>query len=147
MPNTKSSRTTQLPPSGLTRSQVAHQLGIGVTAVHRLRVHGDLHPQRDKAGVWRYDPADVIRAAAKRGIKGQRTEGETAAVAFQMFELGAGLREVVMALNLTPEQVRGLYSDFKTSLYAPSATHAPLEPLLPCEVARPKGFESLDRSG
>jgi hypothetical protein len=36
-----------------------------------------------------------------------------------MFELGTGLREVVMALNLTPEQVRGLYSDFKSSLYEP----------------------------
>jgi hypothetical protein len=78
---------------------------------------GELHPQRDDAGVWRYDPADVIRAAAKRGIKGSRTEGETAAIAFQMFEIGAGLREVVMALHLTPGHVRELYSDFKTSLY------------------------------
>ncbi|HVV51742.1 MAG TPA: helix-turn-helix domain-containing protein [Polyangia bacterium] len=119
MPTTKPIRPNQLPPSGMTRSQVAHQLGIGVTAVHRLRVSGELHPQRDDAGVWRYDPADVIRAAARRGVRGPRTEGETAARAFEMFEMGAGLREVVMALHLTPEQVRQLYSDFKSSLYSP----------------------------
>lgn len=117
MPNTKPSRGAQVPPSGLTRSQVAHHLGVGVTAVHRLRVNGELHPQRDDAGVWRYDPADVIRAAAKHGVRGSRTEGETAALAFEMFELGAGLRELVMALHLTPDQVRSLYADYKTSLY------------------------------
>lgn len=103
----------------MTRSQVAQQLGIGITAVHRMRANGDLHPERDDSGVWRYDPADVIRAAAKRGIQGYRTEGETAAIAFRMFDMGAGLREVVMALLLTPGQVRELYSDFKTSLYSP----------------------------
>jgi hypothetical protein len=82
---------------------------------------GELHPQRDDAGVWRYDPADVIRAA-RRGIKDHRTQGETAAIAFQMFEMGAGLREVVMALHLPPGQVRQLYADFKTSLYETSRT-------------------------
>ena len=116
MPNTKPCRSP-LPPSGLTRSQVAHQLGVGVTAVHRMRVHGELHPQRDDAGVWHYDPTDVIRAAAKRGIKGRRTEGETAALAFQMFEQGAGRREAVMALHLTPEEARQLHRDFEGSLY------------------------------
>ncbi len=125
MPNTKPSDGTQIPPSGLTRSQVAHHLGVGVTAVHRLRVNGELHPQRDDAGVWRYDPADVIRAAAKRGVKGPRTEGETAALAFEMFELGGGLREVVMALHLTPAAVRSLYADYKTSLYEASPRERP----------------------
>jgi len=120
MPINKPFRISQVPPAGLTRSQVAHHLGIGVTAVHRLRVLGELHPRRDDAGVWRYDPSDVIRAAAERGIKGQRTEGETAAIAFQMFEMGSGLRQVVMALKLTPEAVRRLYGDFRSSLYAPA---------------------------
>lgn len=124
MPNTKPSRGSQVPASGLTRSQVAHHLGVGLTAVHRLRVTGELHPQRDDAGVWRYDPADVIRAAAKRGVRGPRTEGETAGLAFEMFELDAGLREVVMALHVTPEQVRALYADYRSSLYAP----APVDP-------------------
>jgi hypothetical protein len=41
------------------------------------------------------------------------------AIAFRMFEIGAGLREVVMALHLTPGQVRELYADFKRSLYGP----------------------------
>lgn len=119
MSTTKPARPTQLPPSGLTRSQVAYQLGVGVTAVHRLRVTGELHPQRDDSGVWRYDPADVIRAAAKRGVRGPRSEGETAARAFEMFEMGAGLREVVMALHLPPDEVRRLYGEFKSALRDP----------------------------
>ena len=112
---------------GLTRSHVARHLGVGITTVHRMRLRGDLHPTRDDGGVWRYDPADVVRAAALRGsrpgrIAGKtrvRTAGETAALAFQIFDRGGGLGEVVIALRLTPEEVRQLYRDFKTSLYAP----------------------------
>ncbi len=84
-----------------------------------MRLDGELSPERDDAGVWRYDPADVIRAIARRGVTKRRSEGETAALAFQMFDQGGGLREVVMALHLTPEEVRGLYADYKTSLYGP----------------------------
>src|SRR3954471_6704980 len=101
------------PPDGLTRSQVARQLGVGVTAVHHMRLRGDLRPKRDAAGVWRYDPADVIRAAANRaalppnanppgvcasapadviraaanrGVRGLKTAGDIAAEAFRMFD-------------------------------------------------------------
>jgi hypothetical protein len=37
----------------------------------------------------------------------------------QTFVLDEPVREVVMALHLTPEQVRALYTDFKSSLYEP----------------------------
>jgi hypothetical protein len=115
---------------GLTRSHVARHLGVGITTVHRMRLRGDLNPTRDDIGVWRYDPADVVRAAARRGsAPGRnmsktriRTAGETAARAFQIFEQGGRLREVVIALRLTPEEVRQLYRDFKTSLYGPAPT-------------------------
>src|SRR6188474_623196 len=55
------SKSRRPPPDGLTRSQVARQLGVGVTAVHHMRLRGDLRPKRDAAGVWRYDPAEVRR--------------------------------------------------------------------------------------
>ena len=42
--------------------------GIGKAAVRGL-------PKRDAAGVWRYDPADVIRAAAARGTPNRYTAG------------------------------------------------------------------------
>src|SRR5262249_42716069 len=64
MATTKPSASTRPPPDGLTRSQVAQQMGVGVTAVHHMRLRGELRPTRDAAGTWRYDPADVIRAAS-----------------------------------------------------------------------------------
>jgi hypothetical protein len=56
------------------------------------------------------------------GQEGHAGRGKPPALAFEMFELGAGLRQVVMALHLTPEQVRSLYHDFKTSLYSDGGT-------------------------
>jgi len=126
--DTKPSRGTQVPPSGLTRSQVAHQLGVGVTAVHRLRVNGELHPQRDDAGVWRYDPADVIRAAATRGVRNLRTAGDVAAEAFRMFDQGGELKDIVSALRVTPAEVRRLYKEWQSSLDDPPPAPEPTGP-------------------
>src|SRR4051794_27948181 len=47
-------------PDGLTRSEVARQLGVGITQVHRMRLRNELHAKRDAAGAWRYDPAEVV---------------------------------------------------------------------------------------
>jgi hypothetical protein len=84
---------------GLTRSQVARQLGTTVTTVHRMRLRGELRPQRDTAGVYHYDPADVIRAAAARSKPNRYTPGQIAARAFQMFDQGGELKDIVMALG------------------------------------------------
>ena len=107
------------PADGLTRSQVARQLGVGVTAVHHMRLRGDLRPTRDAGGVWRYDPADVIRAAARRGIRGLKTPGDVAAEAFNMFSLGGELPDIVSALRITPAEVRQLYKEWQSSLDDP----------------------------
>jgi len=107
------------PPDGLTRSQVARQLGVGVTAVHYMRLRGELRPKRDAAGVWRYDPADVIRAAATRGVRNLHTAGDVAAEAFRMFVQGGELADIVSALRITPNEVRHLYKEWKSSLDDP----------------------------
>jgi hypothetical protein len=79
--------STPVPPSGLTRSQVA-QLGTTVTTVHRMRLRGELHPKRDANGVYRYDPADVIRAGTARKGPARYTAGQIASRAFQLFDGG-----------------------------------------------------------
>ena len=118
----KPSDSRRLPPDGLTRSQVARQLGVGVTAVHYMRLRGELRPKRDPSGVWRYDPADVIRAAATRGTPNRYTAGQVAAQAFQMFDQGGELKDIVIALQVTPEEVFRLYRLWKCSLDDPPPT-------------------------
>ena len=119
MATEKPSDSRRPPPDGLTRSQVARQLGVGVTAVHYMRLRGDLRPKRDAAGVWRYDPADVIRAAASRGVRGLKTAGDLAAEAFRMFDQGGELKDIVSALRVTPAEVRRLYKEWQSSLDDP----------------------------
>ena len=113
--------STPAPPSahGLTRSQVARQLGTTVTTVHRMRLRGELHPKRDAVGVYHYDPAEVIRAAAARGTPGRLTAGQIAANAFRMFDQGGELKDIVMALQITPEEVFRLYRLWQCSLDDP----------------------------
>jgi hypothetical protein len=126
-------RRSSAPTGGLTRRQVAQQLRVGITTVHRMRVQGQLHPQRDNTGIWRYDPAEVARLAVARGVPNARTDGEIAARVFQMLDQGAGLREIVVAVRLVPQEVRRLYADYKTSLYTdlPSRTQNSQPPLPP----------------
>lgn len=125
MPNEKPSNSRRPPPDGLTRSQVARQLGVGVTAVHHMRLRGDLRPKRDAAGVWRYDPADVIRLAALRGVRGLKTAGDIAAEAFRMFSQGGELQDIVAALRVTPTEVRRLYKEWQSSLDDPPPAPEP----------------------
>jgi hypothetical protein len=114
------SKQSRLSTYGLTRSQVAHQLGVSTTEVHRMRLRGDLQPKRDDRGVWRYNPAEVVRLAAKRGLAGVRTPGQVAAHAFRMFDHGGDLRDIVLALQVPPEEVRRLYREWQSSLDDPS---------------------------
>jgi len=114
-----SSNSRRPPPDGLTRIQVARQLGVGVTAVHHMRLRGELRPKRDAGGVWRYDPADVIRAAANRGVRGLKTAGDVAAEAFRMFDQGGELKDIVSALRVTPAEVRRLYKEWQSHLDDP----------------------------
>jgi hypothetical protein len=125
MATNKPSPSRRPPPEALTRAQVARQLGVGVTAVHHMRLRGDLRPKRDAAGVWRYDPADVIRAAASRGVRGLKTAGDVAAEAFRMFDQGGELKDIVSALRITPTEVRRLYKEWQSSLDDPELTPEP----------------------
>ena len=144
MATTKPSASKRPPPDGLTRSQVARQIGVGVTAVHHMRLRGELRPTRDAAGAWRYDPADVIRASSKRGIRGLKTQGDVAAEAFRIFDQGGELREIVSALRVTPDEVRRLSKDWQSSLDdPPPAPPQPVARLLDEEPGADEAFARL----
>jgi hypothetical protein len=101
---------------GLTRYQVARQLGVGITTVLRMCARGELHPRPGANGVWRYDPAEVVRLQAMRTDPGRRTAGQTAAAAFHMFDTGAEFKDVVILLQ----------SSFDDPPPAPQRHEAPL---------------------
>lgn len=117
-------------PYGLTRSEVARQLGVSTTEVHRMRLRGTLRPKRDDRGVWRYDPGEVVRAAAGRSTAARRTRGQTAALAFRMFDQGGELKDIVMALQEPPEEIRRLFREWQSALEDPPAAPEPAGPRL-----------------
>ena len=104
---------------GLTRYQVARQLGVGITTVLRMCARGELHPRAGANGVWRYDPAEVARVQAMRTDPGRRTAGQTAAAAFHMFDTGVEFKDVVILLQLSPGEVRRLYKEWQSSFDDP----------------------------
>jgi hypothetical protein len=142
----KKASTPPAPASvyGLTRAQVARQLGTTTTTVHRMRLRGELHPKRDADGVYHYDPAEVIRVAARRGLPDRYTAGQVAAQAFRMFDQGGELREIVMALQVTPEEVFRLYALWQRSLDdPPPAPQGPGVRLLDEEPGVDEAFAGL----
>jgi hypothetical protein len=109
-------------PDGLSRYQVADQLGVGVTTVLRMVDRGELHPRPDRNGIQRYDPAEVVRLATLRTSPGRRTAGQITAAAFQMFDTGGELKDICVALQITATDARRLYRDWKSSLDDPEPT-------------------------
>jgi hypothetical protein len=107
---------------GLSRYQVAHQLGVGITTVLRMVDRGELHPRLGRGGIQRYDPAEVVRLATLRTTPGRRTAGQITAAAFQMFDTGGELREICVSLQLTAAEARRLYRDWQSSLDDPEPT-------------------------
>ncbi len=105
-------------PRFLTRSQVASRLGVAITTVRRLENKGRLHPRRTKRGflfrieeINRIEPGYASRARSPRPLQ----TGEIAARAFELFEHGKGLRDVVIILRQPPEAVRELYRQYALS--------------------------------
>jgi hypothetical protein len=121
MAKTRPSTLDRSAADGLTRYQVARQLGVGITTVLRMCSRGELHPRPGANGVWRYDPAEVIRLAAMRTDPGRRSAGQTAAAAFHMFDTGVEFKDCVILLQLSPGEVRRLYREWQSSFDDPPA--------------------------
>ena len=112
----------------LTRSEVATYLNLSISTVRRLEGK-QLHPTIGERGIRYFDAAQVLALAGElaRGMSdpaprsdGRRTErpspGELAAAAFERFEQRQSLSEIVIALCVTPKQVRELYHEWRTGL-------------------------------
>lgn len=119
MPNNRPSTPDRSAADGLTRYQVAHQLGVGITTVLRMCARGELHPRPGANGVWRYDPAEVVRLQAMRTDPGRRSAGQTAAAAFHMFDTGVEFKDCVILLQLSPGEIRRLYREWQSSFDDP----------------------------
>ncbi|HVZ70927.1 MAG TPA: helix-turn-helix domain-containing protein [Polyangia bacterium] len=119
MAKTRPSGPDRSAADGLTRYQVARQLGVGITTVLRMCARGELHPRPGAHGVWRYDPGEVIRVAAMRMGPGRRSAGQTAAAAFHMFDTGVEFKDCVILLQLSPGDVRRLYREWQSSFDGP----------------------------
>jgi hypothetical protein len=130
MPKDRPSTPDRSVADGLTRYQVARQLGVGITTVLRMCARGELHPRPGSNGVWRYDPAEVVRLQAMRTDPGRRTAGQTAAAAFHMFDTGVEFTDVVILLQLSPGEVRRLYREWQSSFDDPSEPEHDDIPLL-----------------
>jgi hypothetical protein len=96
---------------GLTRAGVAALLHISSSTVRRLEERGELHP-RVIDGVHFFDPEEIHRARVARASSAP-TDGDAAALAFELLDQGAGLRDIVKRCRVTPERARVLATEWK----------------------------------
>jgi DNA-binding transcriptional MerR regulator len=96
---------------GLTRAGVAALLGVSSSTVRRLEERGVLHPHVID-GVHFFDPEEIHRARVARASSAP-TDGEAAALAFELLDQGAGLRDIVKRCRVTPERARVLATEWK----------------------------------
>jgi hypothetical protein len=103
-------------PSGrLRRTEVARRLGISLTTLRRME-GTRLHPATGPDGVRFFDEAEVEAAVVTfQGIRARRaatlkpSDGEIAAAAFELFDGGTSLVEVVKQLQVAPDRLGALH--------------------------------------
>lgn len=103
-------------PSGkLRRTEVARRLGVSLTTLRRME-GTRLHPATGADGVHLFDEAEVEAAVVTyRGIRARSaaslkpSDGEIAAAAFELFDNGTSLVDVVKQLQVAPDRVGALH--------------------------------------
>lgn len=101
-----------------TRPRVAERLGVSVASIRRLE-GSVLHPVRDADGIWlfRFEEVEAVSQQRRGKVRRQAPDpGAIASRAFQMFEGGRNLREIVIELHVTPQAVRALYDEWLIGL-------------------------------
>lgn len=110
----------------LTRKQVADRLGLSVSSVRRLEREGVLTLAIGQGGVRLFstEHVEVVRAQRERNKEPEGlptvsaaqtlapTDGALAALAFAHFDQGEAPIQVVQALELPPDRVKQLYSEW-----------------------------------
>lgn len=109
----------ELPPdvaTWLTRNEVADLLGISINTIANLERRDMLHPQRiirsDPIGCERltfiYDPREVAKIPRRDRLTNIRAPGETAARCFELLDAGKTVKQIIVELRETPEQIIAL---------------------------------------
>lgn len=96
---------------GLTRAGADDLLRVSSSTVRRLEERGVLHPQVVD-GVHFFDPEEVRRAQVARAPSAS-TDGDAAALAFQLLDQGMNMRDIVKRCRVTPERARTLATEWK----------------------------------
>ena len=122
----------------LTRPVVAEILQVSVATVRRLE-GSLLHPQRDQDGAYVFAPAEVQDVARKRPPTSRRhesTSGQVAAAAFALFKQGIGPADAVIELEVPPEEMGRLHSQWERLNNRLILSEATLEALTQMAAAR-----------
>jgi hypothetical protein len=96
---------------GLTRAGAAALLHVSSSTIRRLEERGELHPCVID-GVHFFDPEEIHRARAARASSAP-SDGDASALAFELLDQGAGLRDIVKRCRVTPERARALAAEWK----------------------------------
>lgn len=101
----------------LTHTEAADLVGVSYNTIANWARQGRLNPRKERRtlsnGTERevtvFNVSEVMRFARRRGAD---DVGELAARAFEMFEHGTSLREVVIKLRQSPERVESLHEQW-----------------------------------
>lgn len=117
-------RRTTVPPkpkgadtaTWLTRNEAADLLNVGHPTLLQFERRDLLHPRRvirfDESGHERplivYDPRELAKITPRGRVNVAQNPGEVAARAFELFDQGIPLRQIVIELRQTPELIEQL---------------------------------------
>lgn len=102
----------------LTRIQAMDLMAVSIQTLMKWETEGRLHPEkRPRAGSGRltelvYDPQELAALPRGRSRKRPPDEGELEARAFEMFEAGATIKQIVLALRVTVERAKALREEW-----------------------------------
>jgi excisionase family DNA binding protein len=117
---------------GLTRTEVADQLGCHPSTIRRLQRAGTLPHRKDGGGIYRFHPREVAHVARALG-RGRATPGKAAQAIYPYFlapgflPTNEAIARIVVATGEDPDTVRALWEKFKAGIDAPKKDEEAIE--------------------
>ena len=102
-----------------TRNQVSDLLGVAVVTVIDWERKGMLHPKKEQrfdGRIWRQtiviDPAEVMKLPRRKSFAIPDSPDELCSRAFEMFDQGRSVREIVIELRAHKEKIDALKQEW-----------------------------------
>jgi excisionase family DNA binding protein len=117
---------------GLTRTEVANQLGCHTSTVRRMQRAGTLPRRKDRGGIYRFHPREVARLARALGLP-STPHGKAAQAVYPHFlapgfvPTNQAIARIVVATGEDPDTVRALWEKFKAGIDAPKRDEEAIE--------------------